>query len=170
MHRIIQTNPSFSTLFKSFKLEGDQMSDNLTPSQRTKNMQAIKSVSKLENHVAGELWKRGIRFRRNVKTLFGKPDIAIKKYKIVIFIDSCFWHCCPIHGNMPKSNFDYWKKKLDRNKARDKDVNEFYKENHWNILRVWEHAFKEDFDDAVNKIEDFIKCIKSNSRKKKEPI
>ena len=67
-------------------------------------MQAIKSKSKMEDLVAKELWKRNIRYRRNVKTLFGKPDIAIKKYKVVIFIDSCFSHHCPLHTRMPKSN------------------------------------------------------------------
>ena len=83
------------------------MTDKITLEQRRKNMQAIKSKSKLEDLVARELWKRGIRYRRNVKTLFGKPDIAIQKYRVVIFIDSCFWHSCPVHGNIPKSNVEY---------------------------------------------------------------
>ena len=131
------------------------MADNLTKEQREKNMKAIKSQSALENKVSKALWRLGIRFRKNVK-LYGKPDIAIKKYRIVIFIDSCFWHCCPIHGNMPKSNKDYWEKKLQRNKIRDIEVNAFYKENGWNILRVWEHEFKEDFNATINKIVNFI--------------
>ncbi|MEH7418588.1 very short patch repair endonuclease [Neobacillus drentensis] len=131
------------------------MADNLTKEQRIKNMKAIKSQSALENKVTKALWKLGFRFRKNVK-LLGKPDISISKYKIVIFIDSCFWHACPIHGNRPKSNQDYWDKKLDRNKKRDLEVNAFYKEKGWNILRVWEHEFKEDFDKAINKIATFI--------------
>jgi len=122
-------------------------------------MKAIKSQSALENKVSKALWKMGIRFRKNVK-LFGKPDISIKKYKIVIFIDSCFWHCCPIHGNMPKSNQDYWEKKLERNKKRDNEVNKYYEENGWNILRVWEHEFKENFHKAISKIANFIRKIK----------
>lgn len=80
------------------------MVDNLTSEQRTKNMKAIKSVSKLESIIAKELWRKGVRYRRNSKSLLGKPDISIKKYKIVIFIDSCFWHLCPIHGKIPASN------------------------------------------------------------------
>ncbi|MFJ7729619.1 very short patch repair endonuclease [Neobacillus sp. NPDC097160] len=131
------------------------MADNLTKEQRTKNMKAIKSQSALENRVTKALWKMGFRFRKNVN-LFGKPDIALKKYKIVIFIDSCFWHCCPIHGNMPKSNKDYWEKKLERNISRDLEVNKFYQENGWNLLRIWEHEFKEDFNETVNKIAGFI--------------
>ncbi|MGG3805401.1 hypothetical protein [Metabacillus fastidiosus] len=77
-------------------------------------MQVIRSQSKLENEFSRVLWKRELRFRKNVKSLFGKPEIAIKKYKIAIFIDSCFWHVCPLHGNRPKSNQKYWDKKLER--------------------------------------------------------
>nr|WP_263323546.1 very short patch repair endonuclease [Neobacillus sp. Marseille-Q6967] len=131
------------------------MADNLTQEQRKKNMQAIKSQSALENKVTIALWKMGYRFRKNAK-LFGKPDISIKKYKVVIFIDSCFWHCCPIHKSMPKSNSDYWEKKLRRNISRDIEVNNYYRERGWNILRVWEHEFKENFNIAVNNIARFI--------------
>lgn len=135
------------------------MADNLTKEQRTRNMKAIKSQSNLENRVSKALWNKGFRFRKNIK-LFGKPDIAIKKYKVVIFIDSCFWHACPEHGNMPKSNQDYWLKKLTRNQERDKEVNEYYYQRGWNILRVWEHEFKKDFDGAIEIIESFINKIK----------
>nr|WP_290370143.1 hypothetical protein [Peribacillus sp. Bi134] len=58
------------------------------------------------NHAGCSLRHHG--FRRNTKNLFEKPDISIKKYKVVIFIDSCFGHQCPIHGNMPKTNLEYW--------------------------------------------------------------
>ncbi|MHA7136607.1 very short patch repair endonuclease [Rossellomorea arthrocnemi] len=125
------------------------MADVMTKEQRRKNMKAIKSVSKLESVLSTELWKKGFRFRRNSKTLFGKPDISIKKYKTVIFIDSCFWHQCPIHGNMPKTNTEFWKKKLKRNIERDKEVNHYYTEKGWHLKRVWEHEIKEDLDVVV---------------------
>jgi DNA mismatch endonuclease, patch repair protein len=142
---------------EKIKVKGmvEHMTDNLTEEQRKKNMRAIKSQSALENRVTKELWRKGYRFRKNAN-LFGKPDISIKKYKIVIFIDSCFWHCCPIHGNMPKSNKDYWERKLKRNKMRDIEVNKYYLDKDWNVLRVWEHEFKEDFNGALNKIASFI--------------
>ncbi|MBE2973420.1 very short patch repair endonuclease [Priestia megaterium] len=136
------------------------MADNLSKEQRRKNMQAIKSHSKLEEKVTKALWKKGIRFRKNVKTLPGKPDIAIQKYKVVIFIDSCFWHACKHHGNMPKSNLEYWEQKLNRNKERDLKINEHYKTIQWNLLRLWEHEFKENFDATVNKIAAFIQDAK----------
>ena len=123
-------------------------------------MKAIKSVSKLEDRVSQALWRKGIRIRRNVRSLFGNPDFAMKKYKIVIFIDSCFWHACKVHGNRPKTNTDFWNNKLDRNIKRDNEVNKFYYDNNWRILRVWEHELKEDFNGTVNKIYKFIEDSK----------
>ncbi|MCC3646860.1 very short patch repair endonuclease [Cytobacillus oceanisediminis] len=138
------------------------MVDVMTKEQRRKNMKAIKSISKLEDIVSSQLWKEGIRFRRNSKYLFGKPDISIKKYKIVIFIDSCFWHQCPIHGNSPKTNTSFWKKKLDRNVERDKEVTEYYKERGWYIKRVWEHEIKKDIEKVVEDLVIFITSAKAN--------
>ena len=63
--------------------------------------------TKLEQAVSKALWKKGYRYRKNVLTLFGKPDIAIKKYNVVIFIDSCFWHGCTTHFKLPSKNQDY---------------------------------------------------------------
>ncbi|MGG1547727.1 very short patch repair endonuclease [Bacillus paralicheniformis] len=140
------------------------MADNMSKEKRTKTMKAIRSQSKLENIFTKALWKKGYRFRKNSKTLFGKPDISIKKYKIVIFIDSCFWHVCPLHSNEPKSNQGYWKNKLLRNQQRDKKVNEYYRENGWHIKRIWEHEIKEDFDKAIADTCDFIDKVKINSK------
>lgn len=139
--------------------------DTVSKEQRRKNMQAIRSQSQLENIVTKELWKRGVRFRKNVKSLFGKPDIAIQKYKIVIFIDSCFWHACPIHGNRPKSNQEYWDAKLARNKKRDSDVNQYYVERGWSVKRIWEHEIKEDLEKAIEDIIRFINNAKSKRLK-----
>ncbi|GAM12155.1 MULTISPECIES: very short patch repair endonuclease [Mesobacillus] len=129
--------------------------------QRSKIMSSIKAVSKLESLVTQELWKKGLRFRRNVRGMVGTPDIAIKKYKVVIFIDSCFWHFCPIHGKMPKSNIDFWKKKLERNQERDKEHTQFYLQKGWHILRIWEHEIRQDFDKTIEKIATFIEDAKS---------
>lgn len=138
------------------------MADVMTQEQRKNNMRAIKARSKLEDKVSKALWNKGFRFRKNRKKLMGKPDLSIQKYQIVIFIDSCFWHQCPIHGNMPKNNQEFWQKKLTRNMERDKEVNRYYKESGWNVLRVWEHDLKKDFEGTVNAIADFITFHRSN--------
>lgn len=128
--------------------------------QRSKIMSSIKAVSKLESLVTQELWRKGFRFRRNVRGMVGTPDIAIKKYKVVIFIDSCFWHFCPIHGRMPKSNIEFWKKKLERNQERDKEHTQFYLQKEWHILRIWEHEIRQNFDETIQKIAAFIEDAK----------
>lgn len=136
------------------------MTDNLTKEQRHKNMTNIKSTNtKIEKDVAKALWRMGFRFRKNVKSLPGKPDIAIKKYKIVIFLDSCFWHNCPEHFKKPKSNIEYWEPKIKRNTERDQMINKYYKDNSWHILRIWEHECKEDFNKTIKKIYKFIKTF-----------
>lgn len=136
--------------------------DTVSKEARSQNMRAIRSTStKLETEICRQLWKKGIRFRKNVKNLYGKPDIAIKKYKIVIFLDSCFWHGCPVHYRIPKSNEEYWYKKIHRNIDRDKEVNEYYYQNRWHLLRVWEHEIKNDVDEVVSRIVAFIQSYRN---------
>ncbi|WP_439024603.1 very short patch repair endonuclease [Bacillus halotolerans] len=137
--------------------------DNVSKEKRSNTMKAVKSKNtKIEKVVSKEIWGRGIRFRKNVKNLKGKPDIAIKKYKIVIFIDSCFWHGCPLHGRIPKSNVEFWNNKIKRNIERDKSINQYYTKKGWNILRIWEHDLnKKKFSQTIDKIEEWIKIIKS---------
>lgn len=138
------------------------MTDKISPKQRSTVMSKIKATSQLENKVAKELYKQGIRYRRNNRKLFGSPDISITKYKIVIFIDSCFWHYCPLHGNIPKSNTSFWKEKLVRNTERDVEVNKYYSEVGWHILRIWEHDLKDNFDVTINQIINFINEAKNS--------
>ncbi|PKH10676.1 MULTISPECIES: very short patch repair endonuclease [Planomicrobium] len=140
------------------------MGEKITKEQRSKNMSAIRSISKLEDKISKALWNRGLRLRRNVVSLYGKPDFALKKYKVVIFIDSCFWHSCPEHGNKPKNNSEFWEKKLNRNVERDKEVTDYYINHGWNILRVWEHEFKFNFEDAITKIEKFLRNLRNKEK------
>ncbi|MBA2176139.1 very short patch repair endonuclease [Halobacillus locisalis] len=133
------------------------MTDIMTKEQRKKTMSRIKAKSKLEDKVSKALWNKGYRFRKNVKKLRGTPDIVIQKYKIVIFIDSCYWHACPIHGSTPKTNTEFWENKFEKNKARDKRDNEYYREKGWHILRVWEHDLKKGkFEETIEWIAQFI--------------
>ncbi|PAE96833.1 very short patch repair endonuclease [Shouchella clausii] len=129
---------------------------NKTKEQRRKTMQSIKSQSQLENRVSKALWHKGFRFRKNSKDLYGKPDISIKKYKLVIFVDSCFWHYCPLHGHRPKSNIKYWDNKLKKNKERDYKVNKYYSTRGWHVKRIWEHEIKHDFEKTIEETVEFI--------------
>lgn len=103
-------------------------------------MRAVKNKdSKIEIVFRRVLWSAGYRYRKNPKGYFGKPDIVLKKYKIVIFIDSCFWHGCARHCRLPGTNYRYWHTKITRNKKRDRAVATHYKKTGWRALRVWEH-------------------------------
>ena len=106
-------------------------------------MSRVKSKdSKIEVNFRKALWKAGYRYRKNVKNYFGKPDIVLKKYRTVIFLDSCFWHGCKKHCRLPATNKKYWITKIERNKKRDKEVNKYYKKIGWEIIRIWEHKLK----------------------------
>jgi len=105
-------------------------------------MSRIKSRdSKIETLFRKELWKRGFRYRKNSGKYFGKPDVVLKQHKVVIFIDSCFWHGCKKHCRIPTVRKSYWTQKIARNMQRDKEVSRHYKKRGWKIFRVWEHNF-----------------------------
>ncbi len=120
------------------------MIDMFTKEKRSEIMSKIRSKdSKIEVAFRKALWKEGFRYRKNVKSYFGKPDLVLKKYKTVIFIDSCFWHGCKKHCKLPATNKKFWKEKIERNRQRDKEVNKHYKKIGWNIIRIWEHDLKQ---------------------------
>lgn len=121
--------------------------DKLTPEQRHKNMQAVKSKdSKIEVLLRQELWKRGLRYRKNVKYVFGHPDIAFIGKKIAVFCDSEFWHGYDWDNrkNDIKSNKEFWVAKIERNIARDEEVNNYLISHGWVILRFWGKQIQKD--------------------------
>jgi DNA mismatch endonuclease (patch repair protein) len=102
--------------------------------------------------------RAGFRYRLHVKTLPGKPDLVLKKYRTVVFIHGCFWHGhegCK-RGNMPKTNKKYWKNKIERNIARDKKNVKILKRSGWNVFIVWECELKEP-ENVLKKFHRFIK-------------
>jgi len=114
--------------------------DKLTKEQRTKNMKAVKSKgSKIENLLMKSLWHKGYRYRKNDKTVFGKPDLVIKSLKIAIFCDSEFWHGKNWESKKyeHKSNQYFWYKKIERNIERDKEVNFELEKSGWKVIRFW---------------------------------
>lgn len=129
------------------------MADDLTPEQRRRNMQAIKSKdTTIELALRKALWSRGIRYRKNYKTLIGKPDIAITKYKIAIFCDSEFWHGYDWENRnqLIKSNREYWIPKIERNMERDQKVNAALQQEGWTVIRFWERQIRKQLDNCVD--------------------
>jgi DNA mismatch endonuclease, patch repair protein len=102
-----------------------------------------KHDTKPEVAVRSLLHARGFRFRKHYAIKLPertvRPDIVFRRTKLAVFIDGCFWHCCPVHGNAPRVNTTYWQPKLARNVARDRAVDAALHAAGWRVLRVWEH-------------------------------
>ncbi|MDY0090951.1 MAG: very short patch repair endonuclease [Flavobacteriaceae bacterium] len=139
--------------------------DKLSKEQRRKNMQAVKSKgSKIETLLGKEMWKRGLRYRKNNKFVFGKPDFTFKKYKVAVFCDSEFWHGkdWEIKKHEHKSNIEFWHKKIQRNIERDKEVNEQLTKEGWKILRFWGKDIEKNLLLCAFKIEEVINAKKQS--------
>jgi len=127
--------------------------DNLTPAQRKKNMQNIRSKgTKPERILMRELKKLKIYFATHSKNIIGKPDIVFRRKKIAVFVDSDFWHGHKTRFVMPKTNKDYWEKKIANNKNRDRKVNKTLKSLGWRVIRLWEYDIKKNPHKCINKI------------------
>lgn len=98
-----------------------------------------------------ELHRRGVRYRVNVTSLPGRPDIALTRARIAVFVDGCFWHGCPEHAVAPKANADWWRSKLDANVARDRRSDQRLKEAGWLVIRAWEHENPTNVADVIEK-------------------
>lgn len=131
-----------------------------TPEQISYNMKQVKSKdSNIEQLLRKELWSRGIRYRKNVRKVFGNPDITFIGLKIAVFCDSEFWHGYDWENrkNDFKSNTDFWIPKIERNMERDKEVNEHLRSEGWIVLRFWGNEIKKNAQECADKIEMAIK-------------
>jgi DNA mismatch endonuclease (patch repair protein) len=133
--------------------------DFITTEERSNLMKKIRSKdTKAEVTLAKELWKRGIRYRKNYGLLPGKPDIAITKYRIAVFVDGEFWHGYNWETKKKriKANRDYWIKKIERNMERDQETNTKLEKSGWVVLRFWETEVKKDLEGCVQVVEQAI--------------
>lgn len=121
------------------------MSDHLTIEQQHKNMAAVKSKdTKPEMVVRKYLWSRGFRYRVNNPRLPGHPDIVLRKYHTCIFVNGCFWHGhegCK-YFRMPKTNTEFWERKISRNRERDREEQKQLARMGWHCITVWECELK----------------------------
>ena len=129
------------------------MTDRLTPEQRHRVMSRIHGKgTKPELKVRQWLWRHGYRYRLNVKSVPGKPDIVMRRYRTAIFVNGCFWHghhvetqnfaslqivnstCCKI----PQMNREFWVNKIKRNQERDQQNYQVLHDNGWQVIVIWE--------------------------------
>lgn len=142
--------------------EGENVvADVHTPEQRSYNMSRIRGKNtKPEELVRKYLFAQGLRYRKNDARFPGKPDIVLPKYKTVIFVNGCFWHA---HNGCkyfvwPKSNVDFWKKKINGNIQRDLHNNQLLSEQGWNVIVIWECQLKKStFDETMQHLVEQIK-------------
>ncbi len=135
------------------------MADFLTKPQRSERMSRIRGkgnkttelrlMAVFKAHrITG--WRRGAK-------LVGRPDFVFPKLRLAVFVDGCFWHGCPRHGNKPTSNVLFWQRKIARNRQRDRQVNRMLKGKDWHVLRVWEHELaKKRQPKLVNRVRSFL--------------
>lgn len=131
-----------------------------TQEQITYNMKRVKNKdSKIEITLRKELWNRGLRYRKNVKKILGKPDIVFIGKKIAVFCDSEFWHGFDWEHrkNEIKSNKEFWYKKISRNMERDKEVTEGLENDGWIVLRFWGKEILKDCSRCADEIEAAVK-------------
>ena len=132
--------------------------DVFTKEQRSKVMRSVKSSSNKStemelirlfkaNHIKG--------WRRNYK-VFGRPDFVFIKTKLAIFVDGCFWHGHNCRNITPSSNKEYWQKKINKNKERDRNVNSHLSKQGWHVERIWECSLKKQSSEVIGKIKRLI--------------
>lgn len=121
---------------------------------RSELMSRIRSTeTEQERLVRKKLRQIGLRgYRKNWKRVIGRPDIAWPGRKIAIFLDGCFWHCCPVHFRMPKTNTKFWEEKMRKNKERDKKADRKLGRLGWIVLHFWEHELVETIVDTIEKV------------------
>jgi len=129
--------------------------DTFTPQERSRIMSRVKSrgnqstelkLLKLFNLYELKGWRRKYLIK-------GSPDFAFLERRLAIFVDGCFWHGCPKHCRIPKTNKEYWVTKIDQNKKRDYKVTKELRGKDWTVIRLWEHELKDNqFKRKMNRI------------------
>ena len=115
--------------------------DVFSPEKRSAVMRAVKSKdTKPELRLRKALHRLGYRYRLNVKDLPGKPDLVFPKYRVALFVHGCFWHGheCKRGRRKPKTNADYWREKIQRNRVRDRQNAQALEALGWRVITVWE--------------------------------
>ena len=131
-----------------------------TREQIAYNMSRVRSTgSKIEKLIAIALRKKDVKFRRHIRSVEGNPDFVIKDKRVVIFCDSHFWHGHNWHKRKlgHKSNKKFWFKKIERNMARDREVNRMLRKQGWKVCRFWEHQILKNPDQCIQKVTEYLR-------------
>jgi len=128
------------------------MADNLTKEQRSKTMSRIRSKwTSQEKKIHNYLKSHKIKHEMYPKTN-GKPDILLSNTKTAVFLHGCFWHKCPKCYKKPKTNKKYWTVKIENNVKRDQKNSKSLKKLGFNVIHIWEHQVKDNFESVLKRI------------------
>jgi DNA mismatch endonuclease (patch repair protein) len=138
------------------------MVDIFTKTKRSAVMAAIRSVGNrsTELSLAVAFRRNGVKGWRRHTDISGKPDFAFFRAKVAIFVDGCFWHACPKHGHKSHSNRNYWDKKLEKNRLRDRKITGDLRKGGWLVIRFWEHEVKVRPDLCAQKVKILLSKIR----------
>ena len=140
------------------------MADNLTPEQRRRTMQAVKGTNtSLERTLSSAFHRQGWRYRRNYKPLPGKPDFVFTRLRVVVFVDGDFWHGWRYPLWKHKLS-DFWRAKIERNRARDRRNFAKLRRRGWTVLRLWGHEVENDLTACVDR----VRALLEQARKERE--
>ena len=107
-------------------------------SRHRKRMQAVRrSNTDLELRLRQALWRAGLRYRVNTRVEGVRPDVVFTRTRLAVFVDGCWWHGCPEHYVAPVGNAEFWRRRLERNTARDERDSERLRAANWRVLRFW---------------------------------
>ena len=139
------------------------MVDNLTPEQRRKTMQAVKGKNtSLELTLSSAFHRRGWRYRRNYALLPGKPDFVFTKARVVVFVDGDFWHGWRYPQWKHKLS-DFWRAKIERNRARDRRNFQRLRRQGWTVLRLWGHDVEKNLDASVERVAALLEAARDRA-------
>lgn len=134
----------------------DQPFDTTAADRRRMQSQSKGRDTSPELAIRRELWRRGLRYRvdrpLDLPHVRRRADIVFVGSGIAVFVDGCYWHVCPEHGTDPRTNADYWSRKLARNVERDHETDRLAREAGWTVVRVWEHEPPEQAADRIQAV------------------
>lgn len=132
-----------------------------SPAVRQRMQQQKTRNTGVEIALRSELHRRGFRFRVHRRPLRGvrrEADIINASIKLAVFVDGCFWHGCPTHATWPKANDEFWRRKIEGNRERDRDTDRRLEEAGWSVVRVWEH---ESVSEAADRVMTVVEQLRS---------
>ena len=140
------------------------MTDNLTPEQRSYCMSRVKNRdTDIEQRLRSGLHKRGLRFRKHVKDIPGKPDIVFPAARVAVFIDGDFWHGYRFPA-WEHTLSEFWKQKIRKNRDRDQKNFNMLRKSGWRVLRIWQNQVESNVDECIKRIG---RAVKSHAKRRK---